>query len=91
MMHFDDIKTGATSCRRVTKGPLARPHVMRWSAATENWHPLHFDWRYATQHDSLPDVLVNGSWKQHVLIQLADRLGRRDRLGCSDSSCSSAA
>ena len=43
---------------------------MRWSAATENWHPLHFDWKYATEHDGLPDVLVSGSWKQHVLIQL---------------------
>jgi acyl dehydratase len=51
-------------------GPLTPSHVMRWSAAMENWHRIHFDWRYATQHDRLPDVVVNGSWKQHVLIRL---------------------
>ena len=66
---FDDIKTG-DELPPLTKGPLHATHVMRWSAATENWHPLHFDWKYATQHDGLPDVLVSGSWKQHVLIQL---------------------
>lgn len=50
-------------------GPLLTSHVMRWSAAMENWHRIHFDWRYATEHDGLPDVMVNGSWKQHVLIK----------------------
>src|SRR5688572_1481165 len=69
LMHFEDIKIG-DELPPLTKGPLGATHVMRWSAATENWHPLHFDWKYATQHDGLPDVLVSGSWKQHVLIQL---------------------
>jgi acyl dehydratase len=42
----------------------------------ENWHRIHYDWKYATEHDGLPDVMVNGSWKQHVLIQLlADWVG----------------
>lgn len=68
-MFFEDIKIG-DELPPLTKGPLHATHVMRWSAATENWHPLHFDWKYATQHDGLPDVLVSGSWKQHVLIQL---------------------
>lgn len=54
----------------VVLGPLTPSHVMRWSAAIENWHRIHFDWRYATGHDGLPDVVVNGSWKQHVLIRL---------------------
>jgi acyl dehydratase len=43
---------------------------MRWSAAVENWHRIHYDHRFATEHDKLPDVLINGSWKQHVLVQL---------------------
>jgi acyl dehydratase len=51
-------------------GPLTSSHVMRWSAAMENWHRIHFDRRYATEHDGLPDVVINGSWKQHVLIRL---------------------
>lgn len=54
----------------LVKGPMTTAHIMRWSAAMENWHKIHYDWRYATEHDKLPDVLVNGSWKQHVLAQL---------------------
>jgi acyl dehydratase len=54
----------------VVKGPMSTAHIMRWSAAMENWHKIHYDWRYATEHDHLPDVLINGSWKQHVLAQL---------------------
>ena len=52
------------------KGPITPSHLVRWAAAMENWHRIHFDWRYATAHDGLPDVVVNGSWKQHVLLQL---------------------
>lgn len=54
----------------LVKGPMSTAHIMRWSAAMENWHRIHYDVRYATGHDRLPDVVVNGSWKQHVLIQL---------------------
>jgi acyl dehydratase len=43
---------------------------MRWSAAMENWGRIHYDLRYAMEHDKLPGLLVNGSWKQHVLAQL---------------------
>ncbi|MEI6470986.1 MAG: acyl dehydratase [Chitinophagia bacterium] len=58
------------------KGRISTSHIMRWSAAVENWHRIHYDYRFATEHDKLPDVLINGSWKQHILIQLAkDSLG----------------
>ena len=57
-------------------GPITTSHIMRWSAAVENWHRIHYDQRFATEHDKLPDVLINGSWKQHVLVQLVqDALG----------------
>jgi acyl dehydratase len=74
-MYFEDIAVG-DSLAPVVKGPMTTAHIMRWSAAMENWHRIHYDWRFATQHDGLPDVLVNGSWKQHVLVQLLkDGLG----------------
>ena len=66
---FEDIEVGQ-EVPSVTKGPMSTAHIMRWSAAMENWHRIHYDWKYATEHDKLPDVLVNGSWKQHVMIQL---------------------
>ena len=62
----------------LAKGPITPSHLVRWAAAMENWHRIHFDWRYATAHDGLPDVVVNGSWKQHVLLQLlTDWVGER--------------
>lgn len=68
---------GVGACAgELDKGTITTAHIMRWSAAVENWHRIHYDWHFATGHDKLPDVLVNGSWKQHVLVQLAkDALG----------------
>ena len=66
---FEDVLIGQ-EIPVVVKGPMTTAHVMRWSASMENWHRIHYDWRYATEHDKLPDVMVNGSWKQHVMVQL---------------------
>jgi acyl dehydratase len=68
-LYFDDVAEGS-DIPTIVKGPMSTAHIMRWSAAMENWHRIHYDWRYATVHDRLPDVMVNGSWKQHVVIQL---------------------
>ncbi len=68
-LHFEDVEIGA-SIGPLTKGPMTTMHIMRWSAAIENWHRIHYDRDFAVGHDGLPDVLVNGSWKQHVLTQL---------------------
>lgn len=68
-LFFEDITVGQTLLR-LKKGPMTTSHIMRWSAAMENWHRIHYDWRFATGHDKLPDVLVNGSWKQHILAQV---------------------
>jgi acyl dehydratase len=66
---FEDVAVGQ-EIPTVVKGPMTPAHIMRWSSAMENWHRIHYDVRFATEHDKLPDVLVNGSWKQHVMIQL---------------------
>jgi acyl dehydratase len=67
--YFEDIQTGA-SITGLSKGPMTAMHIMRWSAAIENWHRIHYDRDFATGHDGLPDILVNGSWKQHVMVQM---------------------
>lgn len=59
-----------TSLPPIRRGPLSPMHLVRWSAAIENWHRIHYDWRFATGHDGLPDLPVNGSLKQHFLVQL---------------------
>ena len=51
------------------KGPLTTVHLMRWSAAMENWHKIHYDQPFAVEHDKLPGLLVNGSFKQQFILQ----------------------
>lgn len=75
-VYFGDVAVDQT-IPELSKGPITAAHIMRWSASMENWHKIHYDWKFATEHDKLPDVLVNGSWKQHVLVQaLKDWVGQ---------------
>ncbi|MBZ8134789.1 acyl dehydratase [Afifella sp. IM 167] len=69
---FEDVSVG-DALADLVKGPLSPAHLMRWSSAIENWHRIHYDRPYAIEHDRLPDILVSGSWKQHVLLQLLSR------------------
>mgnify|MGYP000860272921 FL=1 len=72
---WNDVVVGARA-GALDKGVMTTAHIMRWSAAVENFHRIHYDHKFATEHDKLPGLLVNGSWKQHVLAQLAkDTLG----------------
>lgn len=74
-VYFDDIVVGQV-LGELRKGTMTTAHIMRWSAAVENWHRIHYDYPFATEHEDLPGVLINGSWKQHVLVQLVkDSLG----------------
>lgn len=72
---FEEVKVG-DQLGELVRGPMTEMHLMRWSAAIENWHRIHYDAPFATGHDSLPGLLVNGSWKQHFLVQMV-----RDWLG----------
>ena len=54
----------------LVRGPITTSHLMRWSAAIENWHRIHYDRPFATEHDKLPGLPINGTWKQHFLVQM---------------------
>jgi acyl dehydratase len=66
---FEDVSVGQEIVP-LFKGPLTTAHLMRWSAAMENWHKIHYDLPFATGHDKLPGLLINGSLKQQFLVQL---------------------
>ncbi len=68
-LYYEDISTGM-EIPSLVKGPISTIHMMRWSSAMENWHRIHYDHPFAIQHEKLPNVLVQGSWKQQVLVQL---------------------
>lgn len=66
---FEDVAVGL-ELPPLVKGPLTTAHLMRWSAAMENWHKIHYDRTFAQEHDKLPDLLINGSFKQQFVLQL---------------------
>jgi acyl dehydratase len=73
---FDSV-TVADDLAPLVCGPLTPLHLMRFSAAIENWHRIHYDERFATDHDGLPGLLVSGSFKQHVVAQMLRRWAGR--------------
>lgn len=68
-LYFEDVEVGM-EVPSLTKGPMTTAHIMRWSATMENWHKIHYDQPFAVNHDKLPGVLLNGSYKQQWLAQL---------------------
>jgi acyl dehydratase len=69
---LDDVTVGG-ELPSLVRGPLSPMHLMRFSAAIENWHRIHYDHDFATAHDGLPDLVVSGSWKQHFVAQMVRR------------------
>jgi acyl dehydratase len=67
-MDFESVNVG-DALTSLSKGPLTSAHLMRWSAAMENWHKIHYDKPFAVEHDKLPGVLVNGTLKQQFIMQ----------------------
>ncbi len=67
-LFFEDVAQGM-ELPVLSKGPLTNAHLMRWSAAMENWHRIHYDQAFAVDHDKLPGILINGSLKQQFVMQ----------------------
>jgi acyl dehydratase len=66
--------------------PLRTPawtaaHLVRWCAAQQNWDRIHYDLGYAKGEAGLPERVVNGALKQHLLVRfLVDSFEARARL-----------
>ena len=68
-MFYEDVAVGS-ELPRLAKGPLTTAHLIRWSAAMENWHKIHYDRPFTLEHEKLPGLLINGSLKQQFMLQL---------------------
>lgn len=66
---FEDVTVGM-AIPPIVKGPITTAHAMRWSAAIENWHKIHYDLPFSLEHEKLPGLLVPGSLKQQFLVLL---------------------
>lgn len=65
-LYFDEVEVN-DELPALVIGPLTTTHAVRWSAAIENWHRIHYDQDFAIYHEGLPSVLIHGSWKQSIL------------------------
>lgn len=63
---FESVRVGDTIAR--SYGPVDPPQLMRWSAAMENWHRIHYDQTFTVEHEQLPGLLINGSFKQQFIV-----------------------
>jgi acyl dehydratase len=73
---FEDVQPGL-DIPILDKGRLTTAHLMRWSAAMENWHRIHYDLPFTLEHEKLPGLVINGSLKQQFIVQaLKDWAGR---------------
>ena len=50
-------RRGLRACTSLRKGPLTTVHLMRWSAAMENWHKIHYD-----QHSRSSTTSCRACW-----------------------------
>lgn len=71
-MHYESVEPG-DMLPALRKGPLTTAHLMRWSAAIENWHRIHYDRGFAVEHDRLPGLMVNGTLKQQFVLETLRR------------------
>lgn len=67
-LFFEDI-SGSETIPPMDTGRLTIAHLVRWCGASENWHRIHYDEKFAVEHDRLPGPLINGSLKQQFLIR----------------------
>jgi acyl dehydratase len=67
-LHFEDVAVG-DELPALRKGPLTTAHLMRWSAAIENWHKIHYDEKFSMEHDKLPGLVVKGTLLQQFTMQ----------------------
>lgn len=66
-LYYQDVHVGMELPKYVYQ--LTPAHLMRWSAAIEDWNPIHYDLDFAVNHDRLPGISVQRSWKRSVVPQ----------------------
>jgi len=64
--HFEDLAVG-DELPVLRVGPLTSAHLMRWSAAIENWHKIHYDEKFSIEHEKLPGLVVKGTLLQQFI------------------------
>lgn len=59
----------ATDLPPAVTEPYTSAHLVRWCAAQQNWDKIHYDLAYTREFGGLPERLINGALKQHLLVR----------------------
>lgn len=83
-VYLEDLEVGAT-LGPVEFGPVRLKHLVKWAAASGDFHEIHYDREYALAQ-GLPDVVVHGPLKLalmgRLLMALAGPRGWIRRMKC---------
>ncbi len=75
----EDFQVG-TQLSTMTFGPVTSEHLVRWVAASEDFHAIHYDKDFAIQQ-GLPGVVMQGPFKLALIErQLLDMFGKQAKL-----------
>jgi len=64
-VYFDDIEVGTELPKYIKRYKTV--DLLRWCNTMDNTHRIHYDLPFAVNHDRLPGVLFQGSWRSHIL------------------------
>jgi acyl dehydratase len=69
VVSFSEVAVG-DPLPELSLGPITEVDVVRWCVAVENYHRIHYDLPFATDHEGLEAVIVNGPFKLAMLTRL---------------------
>ena len=85
IIRLEDLDVGAL-LPALTFGPVTSEHLVRWVAASEDFHAIHYDKEYAMKQ-GLPGVVMQGPFKLALvgrqLLNILDESGRIVNLNCT--------
>ena len=64
-VYFDDIAVGMELPKYIKR--YSTIDLLRWCVTMENTHRIHYDLPFAVNHDKVPGVLFQGSWRGSIL------------------------
>jgi len=83
-VYLDDLEVGAV-LGSIEFGPVRLKHLVKWAAASGDFHEIHYDREYALAQ-GLPDIVVHGPLKLalmgRLLMALAGPRGWVRRMKC---------
>lgn len=85
IIRFEKLEVGA-QLPALSFGPVTSEHLVRWVAASEDFHAIHYDKDYAIGQ-GLPGVIMQGPFKlalfERQLLNILGESGRIISLNCT--------